>query len=151
MTPERLFSMLNALALAGWLSLVFLPRARWTGTVVPLLVPALLAVAYIALIAASLPWSGGGFSSLTGVETLFRNRWALLAGWTHYLAFDLFVGGWEIHDARERGVPHLLVVPALVLTLLFGPAGWLLYLAIRQVAATNHAPAPPPHAANQGR
>lgn len=141
MTPERLFSMLNALALVGWLLLVFLPRARWTGTVVPVVVPALLAVAYIALIATSLPWSGGGFSSLAGVETLFRNPWVLLAGWTHYLAFDLFVGGWEIRDARERGVPHLLVVPALVLTFLFGPAGWLLYLAIRQVAA-GRVPAP---------
>jgi hypothetical protein len=101
----------------------------------------LLAVAYIALIAASLPWNGGGFSSLAGVETLFRNQWALLAGWSHYLAFDLFVGGWEVRDARERGVPHLFVVPALVLTFLFGPAGWLLYLTIRQVAAGQRAPA----------
>jgi hypothetical protein len=142
MTAERLFSLLNALALAGWLLLVFLPRARWTATVVPVVVPALLALAYIALIVASLPWSGGGFSSLAAVETLFRNQWALLAGWSHYLAFDLFVGGWEVRDARASGVPHLLVVPALVLTFLFGPAGWLLYLAIRRVMAGNRTPVP---------
>jgi hypothetical protein len=94
--------------------------------------PVLLAVVYIVLIAAALPGSEGGFSSLAGVSALFDNPWLLLAGWTHYLAFDLFVGGWEVRDAQSRGIPHLLVVPALVLTFLFGPAGLLLYLAIRQ-------------------
>jgi hypothetical protein len=43
----------------------------------------------------------------------------------------LFIGGWEVRDAQSRGIPHLLIVPALILTFLFGPAGLLLYLAIR--------------------
>jgi hypothetical protein len=107
--------------------------------------PLLLAVIYVALVAATLGRSEGGFSSLAGVRALFDNPWALLAGWTHYLAFDLFIGGWEVRDAQQRGIPHLLVVPALVLTFLFGPAGLLLYLAIRSfapdkgVAAKEHA------------
>ena len=63
--------------------------------------------------------------------TLFSNPWALLAGWIHYLAFDLLIGTWETRDAREHGVPHLLLVPCLVLTFLFGPAGWLLYRGVR--------------------
>jgi len=29
------------------------------------------------------------------VAQLFENRWLLLAGWVHYLAFDLFIGAWE--------------------------------------------------------
>ena len=65
------------------------------------------------------------------MATLFANPWLLLAGWIHYLAFDLFVGSWEVRDARERGIPHLLVVPCLVMTFLFGPAGWLLYALVR--------------------
>ena len=77
--------------------------------------------------------SEGGFSSLAGVRALFDNPWALLAGWTHYLAFDLFIGGWEVRDAQQRGLPHLFVVPALVLTFLLGPAGLLFYLAIRWI------------------
>ena len=117
--------------MAGWLPLVFLPRARWTPTVA-VVMPALLAGVYVALVAATIPGSEGGFSSLTAVSTLFNNPWALLAGWTHYLAFDLFIGGWELRDAQRRGVSHLLVVPALVLTFLFGPAGLLFYLAIRR-------------------
>jgi hypothetical protein len=72
---------------------------------------------------------------LSSVAMLFSNPWLLLAGWTHYLAFDLFIGSWEVRDARDRGLPHLLVVPCLALTFLFGPAGWLLYLTMRLTTA----------------
>jgi Domain of unknown function (DUF4281) len=54
-----------------------------------------------------------------------------LAGWTHYLVFDLLVGNWEVQDARAGSVPYLIVLPCLVLTFLFGPAGWLLYVTAR--------------------
>jgi hypothetical protein len=70
---------------------------------------------------------------LAGVATLFSNPWLLVAGWLHYLAFDLLIGTWEARDARERGVPHLLLVVCLFATLMFGPAGWLLYLGVRQL------------------
>jgi len=75
----------------------------------------------------------GGFSTLAGVGTLFSNPWLLLAGWMHYLAFDLLVGSWELEDAAERGIPHWIVVPCLLLTFLFGPAGWLLYRIVRSI------------------
>ena len=135
MTAELLFSTLNLIAMVAWLPLVFLPRARWATAVIPVVVPCLFGVIYVALVAASLPWGDGGFSSLAGVKALFENPWALLAGWAHYLAFDLFIGGWQVRDAQRRGIPHLLVVPALVLTFLFGPAGLLLYLAFRRSAS----------------
>jgi hypothetical protein len=134
MTAEQLFSILNLTTIAAWVTLVFLPRARWVAAIVPVIMPALLAVIYVALVAATLPGSEGGFSSLADVRALFNNDWALLAGWTHYLAFDLFIGGWEVRDAQRRNIPHLLVVPALVLTFLFGPAGLGLYLGIRRFA-----------------
>jgi Domain of unknown function (DUF4281) len=134
MTADQLFSVLNLLTMAAWLPLLFLPRVRWATTVLPVLMPSLLAAVYTVLVAATLWRSEGGFSSLAGVRALFDNPWALLAGWVHYLAFDLFIGGWEVRDAQRRGIPHLLVVPALVLTFLLGPAGLLLYMAIRMVA-----------------
>jgi hypothetical protein len=134
MTAEQLFSILNLTTVAAWLPLVFLPRLRWAVTVVPVVMPFLLAVIYVVLVAATLGRSEGGFSSLAAVRALFGNPWALLAGWTHYLAFDLFIGGWEVRDAQQRGIPHLLIVPALVLTFFFGPAGLLFYLAIRWFA-----------------
>ena len=73
----------------------------------------------------------GDFNSLAGVAQLFQNPKALLAGWIHYLAFDLFIGSWEVRDAGRAGLHHLLVVPCLVLTFLFGPVGLLLYFALR--------------------
>ena len=62
---------------------------------------------------------------------LFTSPFAVLAGWVHYLAFELFVGAWEVRDARRRNVPHLLVVPCLALTLMLGPAGLMSYLMLR--------------------
>jgi hypothetical protein len=94
-------------------------------------VPAVLATVYTAVVVTTWAGSDGGFSSLADVAALFSNPWILLAGWTHYLAFDLLVGNWEVHDARRRGIPYALVVPCLVLTFLFGPAGWLLYGIVR--------------------
>jgi hypothetical protein len=134
MTPNQIFSIVNAMALVAWILLVALPRKRWVaGVATGLVVPAFLAVAYIAIVVTQFGRSSGGFSSLPAVAALFTNPWLLLAGWIHYLAFDLFVGSWEVRDARRRGIPHLAVVPCLALTFLFGPAGWLLYVVVRFV------------------
>lgn len=135
MNPDLLFRLANYAALIGWISLIFLPRWRWSARLLaPVLVPALLAALYCSLVATQFVRSPGGFSSLAAVALLFQNREMLLAGWVHYLAFDLFVGSWEVRDAQRIGIAHYLVVLCLVLTFLFGPAGWLLYLLIRSLA-----------------
>jgi chromate transport protein ChrA len=132
MTPSQVFSIVNAIAVVAWILLAALPRQRWVaGVATAFVVPAFFAVAYIAIIVTQFGRSSGGFSSLPAVAALFSNPWLLLAGWIHYLAFDLFVESWEVRDARDRGIPHLAVVPCLALTFLFGPAGWLLYVAVR--------------------
>jgi hypothetical protein len=133
MTPDTVFSIVNVTALAGWALLVFLPRQRWTSLASGGAIPILFALAYVALVAGAWAESDGSFSTLQGVAALFSNPWLLLAGWIHYLAFDLLVGNWEARDARTRGVPHLLLVPCLLLTFLFGPAGWLVYLGVRSM------------------
>jgi ABA4-like protein len=131
-TPEQVFSIVNLIATAAWLALVILPGRRWvTGIVTSTVVPLLFAIVYVGIVVTTFGRAPGGFSTLEAVATLFSHPWALLAGWIHYLAFDLLIGTWEVRDAREHGLPHLLVVPCLVLTFLFGPAGWLLYRAVR--------------------
>jgi hypothetical protein len=134
MTPDVLFRIANNVALPGWLGLVFLPRWRWTARLVgPVLIPLLLSGIYAAVVVTEFR-CGGGFSSLSSVALLFQNRYMLLAGWVHYLAFDLFIGSWEVRDAQRIGIAHYLVAPCLLLTFLFGPAGWLLYILLRSVA-----------------
>lgn len=132
MTPEALFSLASTAVLPGWLLLVFAPRWRWTTRLVTgLVLPALLGLLYLYLILTRWAGAEGGFGSLAEVRRLFDNPTLLLAGWVHYLAFDLFVGTWEVRDASKLGLPHLLVVPCLLLTFLFGPIGLLLYFGLR--------------------
>ncbi|HUP39924.1 MAG TPA: ABA4-like family protein [Vicinamibacterales bacterium] len=132
MTPDQVFTIANGAALCGWLLLIVLPGRAWVNRLVAgTVVPAAFAVLYTVIIAKYFFRSDGGFSSLTDVTRLFSSPWLLLAGWVHYLAFDLLVGSWEARDARERGINHLFVVPCLILTFLFGPAGWLLYMGVR--------------------
>lgn len=134
MSPNQIFSIVNLVALCCWLMLAVLPGKKWVSTMVAgVAVPALFAAVYTVIVALTFSSAEGGFSSLPEVALLFSNPWLLLAGWIHYLAFDLLVGSWEARDACERGISHFLVLPCLMLTFLFGPAGWLLYLGVRML------------------
>lgn len=128
MTPEQLFSIANLTAMLGWILMIVLPRWRWTARIVLSgLIPLLLSLVYLVLIVTTFGRTEGGFGSLAEVAKLFRSDWVLLAGWVHYLVFDLFVGSWELRDAQRNGLSHWLVIPCLLLTFLFGPIGFLLY------------------------
>ncbi len=136
MKAETIFSIANTLALTGWLLLLFVPRWNWTRKIVISgAIPLLLSVAYLVIIVTTFGKADGGFDSLANVMKLFTNEWATLAGWIHYLAFDLFVGTWETKDAQEKGISHWFVIPCLILTFLLGPIGFLLYHIIRFFAA----------------
>jgi hypothetical protein len=140
MNPETVFSIANSAALAGWILIVFAPRWTWTRKIVLSgAIPLLLAVAYLILIVLFFGAADGGFGSLADVMRLFTNPWATLAGWIHYLAFDLFVGSWEVEDAQARGISHWFVIPCLVLTFLLGPIGFLLYHILRLALANKTA------------
>jgi hypothetical protein len=133
MTAEGLFSIANLVAVAGWLLLIAVPRNRRATTVAGTIIPLLLAAFYLSLLTVHWGERRGGFSTLHAVSDLFANQWLLLAGWVHYLAFDLFVGTWETRDALARGISRWLVVPCLLLTFLFGPVGWLAYWLVRTI------------------
>ena len=130
--PHALFQMTGPFALLGWLALVLSPLApRLADRLAGLAIPALFAVLYTALILAHWADVPGGFDSLANVMALFTDPPVALAGWVHYLAFDLFVGAWITRTARAEGIPHLLILPCLALTFLFGPAGFLAFLILR--------------------
>ena len=134
MTAEQIFSIANLIAVAGWLILIVAGRIRWVASLVTgAILPLLFAVLYSVLVAAHWGEKTGGFGTLAQVRALFSNDWLLLAGWVHYLAFDLFIGSWQVRDAQKHHIPHLLLIPGLILTFMFGPIGLLLYCIIRFV------------------
>ncbi len=134
MTPDKLFSICNPLALAGWLILVFAGRMKWAAALVTgAIIPLLFGILYASLIAMHWGESTGSFSTLAGVAALFQNHWLLLAGWIHYLAFDLFIGSWQVRDSAKNGISHWMVIPCLALTFMFGPIGLLLYFVVRLI------------------
>ncbi len=143
---DQIFSVCSATAMIGWVALLVAPsRPFVVETFARLIVPGAIGVVYLYLMLSNLGAmpADGGFGSLAEIKALFSVDALLLAGWVHYLAFDLFVGSWEVQDSRARGISHWLVIPALVLTLLAGPAGLLLYLLLRvTLGRQRSAPAP---------
>ncbi|MCC6774892.1 MAG: DUF4281 domain-containing protein [Gemmatimonadaceae bacterium] len=139
-SADALFAIVNPLPLPAWLLLLFVPRWKYTLPIARLLVVPLLAAAYAALVITKFGGTEGDFSSLAGVQLLFSNPHALLAGWVHYLAFDLFVGAWIVEDALARPVTWWARAIPLPLTLMFGPAGLLLYLVLRQFSSASVQP-----------
>ena len=120
-------------AAAGWLLLVILPRWRHTQIICAVAIPLAIAVLYLGLILKFFGRGPGGFGSLAEVGLLFSQPGPLLAGWVHYLAFDLFIGSWEVRDSQKHGVSHWLVIPCLIATFMLGPIGLLTYFIIRSI------------------
>lgn len=139
---NQLFTFINVVAVAGWLALGLLPRrgavldaVMWGGV-------ALLCAAYAAIFVMLF----GGLAdpvrdaagpappfeySVDGLKAMFASRGAIVVGWTHYLAFDLFVGLWIARDADTRGVGRLVQAPILFATFMAGPIGLLAWLLLR--------------------
>jgi hypothetical protein len=133
---ETAFAVVNNAVLPGWIILFGFPRWKHGAWLVSgVIIPGLLAVAYLALVVASSsqPNAAGpeAFFTLQGIMTLFDNPVGVVAGWTHYLVFDLAIGSWEVRDAQAHGIPHKWVVPCLFFTLMLGPVGFLMYLVLR--------------------
>lgn len=127
------FSLANIAAMLGWIILILLPR-RWKQLVwIPqFIIPFGLSMLYATLVLTSLgSVDGVGFGSLQQVKILFSNDTALLGGWVHYLAFDLFIGAWIALKADEVSMSRILQAPILVATFMLGPLGLLIFLTMR--------------------
>jgi hypothetical protein len=132
MNLETLFSVAGVLAMAGWLVLFASPLIpHWSDRISGYIIPLLLSVGYVTLILVFPSVGDGGFGSLAEVMDLFSNPNAMMAGWVHFLAFDLLIGTWICRTARRDGMRFWLVAPCLPLTFLFGPAGFLIFSTVR--------------------
>ena len=137
LTPDQVFEYANMAVLPFWLLLAIAPR--WSGTnilVHSIAIPVLLGLIYLwyfangAFFGPNVP-KDAAFGTLEGVMVFFTQKEAVVAGWVHYLVFDLFVGAWIARDAVRREINQWLVAPILFFTLMLGPIGLLMYVALR--------------------
>ncbi len=140
MAPDTLFGIANQIALVGWLILVLLPRRYdWLFFIPQYIIPFVLGLGYGALMFIHFfSVEGGGYSSLDSVRALFANPHVLVAGWAHYLAFDLFVGAWIARQADALGISRIIQIPILLATFMFGPVGLVLFLVLKASYGTSH-------------
>jgi hypothetical protein len=136
------FSMVNLLALIAWTALILLPRWPALLSGVLYLGVGLLCLIYatglIGLLSGLIPNPDGGgadFTTIAGVRSIFASDAGVTIGWTHYLAFDLFVGLWIARDGDAKNISRLLQAPILLATFMAGPLGLGLWLLIREPAA----------------
>ena len=133
MTPSQVFSYAGMIVMPMWILLIVLPKWKVTRFLIDSkIVPLILAVVYAIYIVKGILILGGmmDFGSLKSVMSLFTEENAVLAGWIHYLAFDLHIGMWMINQNKTIGIHQILMAPCLFATFMFGPVGFLLYMII---------------------
>lgn len=127
MSPEFVFAQANFAAMVGWALLILGPRRfEWFNAIVLWVIPAGLSVVYGLIVVSRFAGSGGGFDSLASVATLMSNDWALLGGWVHYLAFDLFVGAVMAARMDRAAISRVVQAPILVAIFMLGPFGFVI-------------------------
>lgn len=122
----------------GWLCLL-IPFFAWTNFIVGSAV-IITCLGYLYLLALGKRYdqahrkpSYKDFFSLDGIQAMYRNPRVTLAAWFHFLAFDLLIGLYIVNDAQMHDIPHWFLIPILIVTLMAGPFGLLLYLCLRLV------------------
>lgn len=135
MSPKEMFSIAGMLVMPMWVLMMFLPK--WKGTQVLIkfkIIPILLSLVYAIYIYQALQIGGMmDFGSLASVKELFTEDNAVLAGWVHYLAFDLLIGMWMLEENSKLNIHQFLLAPCLFATFMFGPLGYLLFTILRTI------------------
>ncbi len=132
---EIIFQIVNTAVLPMWLMLFFVPENKVTKWLIKIpLVPLVLAVCYVILVIPGLSQANPeDFQTLKGLTQLFATPDAVLAGWIHYLVFDLAVGMWLVVQNRTLKLSKWLMLPILLFTFMMGPAGFLLFHLVKWI------------------
>lgn len=130
------FELCNLVVLPFWLLMVLLPA--WTVTRRLIASPLVVAPPAVLYLVTLLPVATMILPEVVNpvqarIMGLLGTPTGTTLAWAHFVAFDLFVGRWIYLDARARGYSAWWVSPVLVLTLLVGPVGFLIYLAARTI------------------
>ncbi|MEM9049481.1 MAG: ABA4-like family protein [Pseudomonadota bacterium] len=130
MSWDEMFGLSSALAMVGWMLLLFAPRRRFVLAAAGFAIPVLLSVGYTLIMMQYFFAAGGGFDSIAAVRALFASDPVLVAGWQHFLAYDLFLGAWIARRLDQADITRILQWPVLGMCFMAGPIGFLFGLGL---------------------
>lgn len=127
----------NLGSLPAWICLTLFPRWRFTKSIT-LAVAVAYSALYVMLIYVLfsqdiLSVTLASFSTTEGVARMFSNATAVLAGWAHFIVFDLWTARYFVLDSGRNNIPHLAIVPCILGCMFFGPLGLLTYFCVKKV------------------
>ena len=137
-TIEMIYFWLNLGVLPFWLILIFFPQAKickiFTISIFPIFVLSLIycyLIYHIFQYGYDFSINFGLYLGLNELSDLFLNNSFLILFWIHFLAINLFCGGWIVNDYQKFGVSKILMFFPLIITYLIGPLGVFVYWIIR--------------------
>ena len=137
-TIEMIFLWLNLGVLPFWFVLIVFPESQicrvFTTSIFPVFI---LSLAYGYLL--YMIFNEGYdfiknfelYFGLNNISNLFSDKYFLILFWVHFLAINLFCGGWIVKDSQKFGINKFLISLPLLITYLIGPIGLTLYWFIR--------------------
>ena len=137
-TIETLYMWINLGVLPFWFILIVFPQSHLSRIFVTSIFPFfILSGVYIFILYKSYLIGydfDGNFSlylGLSELSRLFEDHLYIMIFWTHFIAINLFVGGWIVKDSQKFSINKILMAVPLIVTYLIGPIGLLLYWIIR--------------------
>jgi len=137
-TIETLYMWVNLGVLPFWFILIIFPQSHLSRIFVTSIFPFfLLSVVYIFTLYKSYLTGydfDGNFTlylGLSELSRLFEDHLYIMIFWTHFIAINLFIGGWIVKDSQKFSINKVLLAIPLIVTYLIGPIGLFLYWIIR--------------------
>ena len=137
-TIETLYMWINLGVLRFWFILIVFPQSHLSRIFVTSVFPFfILSGVYIFILYKSYLIGydfDGNFTlylGLSELSRLFEDHLYIMIFWTHFIAINLFIGGWIVKDSQRFSINKVLMALPLIVTYLIGPIGLFLYWIIR--------------------
>ena len=137
-TIETLYMWVNLGVLPFWFILIIFPQSHLSRIFVTSIFPFfILSGVYIFILYKSYLTGydfDGNFNlylGLSELSRLFEDHLYIMIFWTHFIAINLFIGGWIVKDSQKFSINKVLLSIPLIVTYLIGPIGLFLYWIIR--------------------
>jgi hypothetical protein len=137
-TVEMVYLWLNLGVLPFWFVLIIFPKSRLCRVFITSIFPMfILSLGYVYLLYIAYLENFDFlvnfklYLGLSEISNLFENKFFLILFWIHFLAMNLFCGGWIVKDSQMFNINKILVSLPLIITYLIGPIGLTFYWLIR--------------------